>query len=116
MGTGVAPVPFLDATVGMPEATKRRVLRKMLTTATGAALLPVPGGLLTRLLRFSPGALGVASGIILLIIAAAMVLGHPGWQQWQPAGRRERWWLSACHSWPTSQSWACLTVVLVASA
>jgi small neutral amino acid transporter SnatA (MarC family) len=94
------------------------VLRKMLTTVTAAALLLVLvlGGLLTRLLRFSPGALGVASGIILLIIAAVMVLGHTGWQQWQPAGRRERWWLSACRSWPTSQSWACLMVVLVASA
>ena len=36
----------------------------------------VLGGLLTRLLHFSPGALGVASGIILLVIAVAMVLGH----------------------------------------
>jgi hypothetical protein len=32
-------------------------------------LLLVLGGLLTRLLHFSPGALGVASGIILLIIS-----------------------------------------------
>jgi multiple antibiotic resistance protein len=39
-------------------------------------LLLVLGGLLTRLLHFSPGALGVASGIILLVIAVAMVLGH----------------------------------------
>ena len=31
---------------------------------------------LTRLLHFSPGALGVASGIILLIISATMVLGQ----------------------------------------
>jgi small neutral amino acid transporter SnatA (MarC family) len=95
IGIGLALVPFLDATVGMPEATKRRVLRNMLTTtttttATAAALLLVPGGQLTRLLRFSPGALGVASGIILLIIAAAMVLGH---QAGSSAGRRERWWL-----------------------
>jgi multiple antibiotic resistance protein len=61
----------------MPEVTKRRVLRKMLTTAaTVAVLLLVLGGLLTRLLHFSPGALGVASGIILLIIAVTMVLGQ----------------------------------------
>ena len=61
----------------MPEATKRRVLRKMLTTAaTVAVLLLVLGGVLTRLLHFSPGALGVASGIILLIIAVTMVLGQ----------------------------------------
>ncbi len=61
----------------MTEATKRRVLRKMLTTAaTVAALLLILGGLLTRLLHFSPGALGIASGIILLIIAVTMVLGQ----------------------------------------
>jgi multiple antibiotic resistance protein len=76
IGPKIALVPFLEATKEMPEATKRRVLRKMLTTAgTVAVLLLVLGGLLTRLLHFSPGALGVASGIILLIIAVTMVLG-----------------------------------------
>lgn len=60
----------------MPEAIKRRVLRKMLTTAaTVAVLLLILGGLLTRLLHFSPGALGIASGVILLIIAVTMILG-----------------------------------------
>ena len=60
----------------MPEVTKRRVLRKMLTTAAiVAVLLLILGGLLTRLLHFSPGALGISSGIILLIIAVTMVLG-----------------------------------------
>lgn len=77
IGPKIALVPFLDATTDMPEATKRRVLRKMLTTAAVvAALLLILGGLLTRLLHFSPGALGVASGIILLVIAVFMVLGH----------------------------------------
>jgi small neutral amino acid transporter SnatA (MarC family) len=76
IGPKIALVPFLEATREMPEATKRRVLRKMLTTAaTVAVLLLILGGLLTRLLHFSPGALGVASGIILLIIAVTMVLG-----------------------------------------
>src|SRR5580698_5560007 len=76
IGPKIALVPFLEATKEMPEVTKRRVLRKMLTTAaTVAVLLLVLGGLLTRLLHFSPGALGVASGIILLIIAVTMVLG-----------------------------------------
>ena len=76
IGPKIALVPFLEATKEMPEATKRRVLRKMLTTATTVAvLLLILGGLLTRLLHFSPGALGVASGIILLIIAVTMVLG-----------------------------------------
>jgi multiple antibiotic resistance protein len=79
IGPKIALVPFLDATAAMPEATKRRVLRKMLTTAAiVAAVLLILGGLLTRLLHFSPGALGVSSGIILLVIALAMVLGHPG--------------------------------------
>jgi len=77
IGPKIALVPFLEATASMPEAVKRRVLRKMLTTAaTVAALLLILGGLLTRLLHFSPGALGVASGIILLIISAGMVLGQ----------------------------------------
>ena len=78
IGPKIALVPFLEATSDMPEATKRRVLRKMLATAAVvAALLLVLGRLLTRLLHFSPGALGVASGIILLVIAVAMTLGHP---------------------------------------
>jgi small neutral amino acid transporter SnatA (MarC family) len=77
VGPKIALVPFLEATRQMPEDVKRRVLRKMLTTAaTVAVLLLVLGGLLTRLLHFSPGALGVASGIILLIISVTMVLGR----------------------------------------
>ena len=77
IGPKIALVPFLSVTADMPEAVKRQVLRKMLTTAAlVAALLLILGGLLTRLLHFSPGALGVASGIILLIIAATMVLGQ----------------------------------------
>jgi small neutral amino acid transporter SnatA (MarC family) len=77
IGPKIVLVPFLDVTRQMPEATKRRVVRKMLTTAAAAAvLLLILGGLLTRLLHFSPGALGVASGIILLIISVTMVLGQ----------------------------------------
>ena len=77
IGPKIALVPFLDMTTDMTRATRRRVLRKMLVTAaTVAVLLLILGGLLTRLLHFSPGALGVASGIILLIIAATMVLGQ----------------------------------------
>ena len=76
IGPKLALVPFLETTRQMPEAIKRRVLRKMLTTAaTVAVLLLILGGVLTKLLHFSPGALGVASGIILLIIAVTMILG-----------------------------------------
>jgi multiple antibiotic resistance protein len=79
VGPKIALVPFLDLTADMPAATKGRVVRKMLTTAVAAAvLLLVLGGLLTRLLHFSTGALSIASGIILLIISVSMVLGQPG--------------------------------------
>jgi small neutral amino acid transporter SnatA (MarC family) len=87
IGPKIALVPFLETTRQMPEAIKRRVLRKMLTTAaTVAVLLLILGGLLTRLLHFSPGALGIASGIILLIIAVTMILGsHDGNSDSRPA-------------------------------
>ncbi len=76
IGPKIALVPFLEATAGMDDATKRRVSKKMLTTAgLVAVLLLALGELLTRLLHFSPGALSVAGGIILLIIAVTMVLG-----------------------------------------
>jgi multiple antibiotic resistance protein len=79
IGPKIALVPFLEVTADMPAATRGRILRKMLTTATVVAIvLLVLGGLLTRLLHFSPGALGVSSGIILLIIAVSMVLRPHG--------------------------------------
>ncbi|MGX7681664.1 MarC family protein [Jatrophihabitans sp. DSM 45814] len=75
VGPKIALVPFLELTDGMDPATRSRVSKKMLTTgATVAVLLVLLGGLLTRLLHFSRGALGVAGGIILLIIAVSMVL------------------------------------------
>jgi small neutral amino acid transporter SnatA (MarC family) len=90
IGPKIALVPFLEATRQMPQATQRRVLRKMLiTAATVAVLLLILGGLLTRLLHFSPGALGVASGIILLIIATTMVLGQSNGNDSRPAEDRD---------------------------
>ena len=78
IGPKIALVPFLEATADLPSATKARVVRKMLTTAGAVAVvLLVLGGLLTRLLHFSAGALGVASGIVLLIIAVGMILSPP---------------------------------------
>ncbi len=115
VGPKIALVPFLEATEQMPEDTKRRVLRKMLTTAaTVAVLLLILGGLLTRLLHFSPGALGVASGIILLIIAVTMVLGHQGWTaaatRWRTRTRcrspSSRWPCPTCSTRPGSSSWS----------
>ena len=81
IGPKIALVPFLGVTADMPAATKGQVVRKMLTTAAAVAvLLLVLGGLLTRLLHFSAGALGISSGIILLIIAISMVLLSIHWQ------------------------------------
>jgi small neutral amino acid transporter SnatA (MarC family) len=78
IGPKIALVPFVEFTASMDDATKARVTRKMLTTAATAGLfLVLFGEILTRLLHFSPGALAVAGGIILLIISVTMVLS-PG--------------------------------------
>jgi small neutral amino acid transporter SnatA (MarC family) len=75
IGPKIALVPFLEATASMDADTKRRVSQKMLMTASVVAVILLSlGELLTRLLHFSPGALSVAGGIVLLIIAVAMVL------------------------------------------
>ena len=75
VGPKIALVPFIEATAAMDEPTKRRVARKMITTAAAAAVsLAVLGEVLRRLLHFSAGALSVAGGIILIIIAVSMVL------------------------------------------
>jgi multiple antibiotic resistance protein len=88
IGPKIALVPFLNMTKGMDDATKGRVVRKMLTTATVVAvILVVFGGLLTKLLHFSAGALGVAGGIILLIIAVSMVLKSEDTETQSPALR-----------------------------
>ncbi len=76
VGPKIALVPFLETTAEMDEATKRRVARKMLTTAAiVSALLLVMGEVLRRLLHFSIGSLSIAGGLILLIIAVVMELG-----------------------------------------
>ena len=78
VGPKIALVPFLEITDGMDAGTRARVTSKMLRTgATIAIVLVVLGEVLTRLLHFSTGALGVAGGIVLLIIAIAMIKG-PG--------------------------------------
>ena len=70
VGPKIALVPFLEITADMDDATKRRVARKMLTTAAIVSmLLVVLGEELRRLLHFSIGSLSIASGLILVIIA-----------------------------------------------
>jgi multiple antibiotic resistance protein len=76
VGPKIALVPFVEVTSDMDLATKKLVVRKMLTTAgVVAVILVVLGELLSRLLHFSTGSLSVAGGLILIIIAATMVLG-----------------------------------------
>ena len=88
VGPKIALVPFLEVTDGMDTATRARVTRKMLTTAAVVALLLVTfGELLRRLLHFSTGALSVAGGIILFIIAVTMIRG-PGDAPRRPSRRR----------------------------
>ena len=76
IGPKIALVPFLEVTADFDGATKRIVVRKMLTTAGIVALLLLGlGELLARLLHFSTGSLSIAGGIILVIISVTMVLG-----------------------------------------
>lgn len=90
VGPKIALVPFVELTAGMEAATKARVLRKMLVTAgvVSVALLLL-GGVLSRLLHFSTGALSVASGLILVIIAIGMVRGASGDQSEHRADTRD---------------------------
>ncbi|HEY1388318.1 MAG TPA: MarC family protein [Ktedonobacterales bacterium] len=77
VGPKIALVPFLEVTAKMDKPIRDKVVRKMLRTASiTAVLLMIFGGLLTRLLHFSTGALSIAGGIILLVIAMAMVLSR----------------------------------------
>lgn len=79
IGPKIALVPFLQFTAKMDEEVKSRVVRKMLLTASvTATLLIVFGGLLTRLLHFSTGALAIAGGFILLVISTSMILSQGG--------------------------------------
>jgi multiple antibiotic resistance protein len=77
IGPKIALVPFVELTAGLDPDLQRRVTRKMLTTAAtvGVALLLL-GELLSRLLHFSTGALSVAGGVVLLVLAVTMVLGQ----------------------------------------
>jgi multiple antibiotic resistance protein len=88
VGPKIALVPFLELTAGMDDATKARVTRKMIVTACTIALLLVAlGEFLARLLHFSQGALSIAGGVVLLIIAVSMILGSEDREADSVAGR-----------------------------
>lgn len=90
IGPKIALVPFVELTGQMDDATKRRVTRKMLTTAGVTALLLVLfGELLARLLHFSTGSLSIAGGIVLVIISVTMVLGTGDSERDRVIGRED---------------------------
>src|SRR6185312_16271721 len=78
IGPKIALLPYLELTADLDAGDKRRIVRTMLTTAAVVALILVVFSELLRrlLLHFSTGALAIAGGILLLIIAVTMVLGH----------------------------------------
>ena len=78
MGPKIALVPFLDLTNGMDADTQKKVARRMVQTGVTTALILVFfGGLLMKLLHFTPGAANIAGGIVLLLLALHMLVS-PG--------------------------------------
>jgi small neutral amino acid transporter SnatA (MarC family) len=77
MGPKIALVPFLEKTKHFDAETQRAVGRRMVAIAVVTAfILFAFGALLMRLLHISGGAVAVAGGIILAILAIEMVAGH----------------------------------------
>jgi multiple antibiotic resistance protein len=77
MGPKIALVPFLEKTKHFDAETQRAVGRRMVVIAVVTAfILFALGGLLMRLLHISGGAVAVAGGIILAILAIEMVTGQ----------------------------------------
>jgi multiple antibiotic resistance protein len=78
IGPKIALVPFLEKTSSLTPEQHRAVDRRMVTTAVVAAVIVfAPGALLLKLLHITPGAVAVAGGIILALLALRMALG-PG--------------------------------------
>lgn len=76
MGPKIALVPFLEKTHSFDTQTKVRIGRTMVLTALVTALiLFATGALLMRLLHITGGAVAVAGGIILALIAIKMAAG-----------------------------------------
>ncbi|WP_455274183.1 MarC family protein [Rhizobium herbae] len=76
MGPKIALVPFLEMTQSFDAATKAAIGRQMVVTATVAALIIfATGALLMRLLHITGGAVAVAGGIVLALLALKMAAG-----------------------------------------
>ena len=75
MGPIKALLVYLAATQGASTELQRKVARKAILTATVVGiLLLVAGAVFMKILHFSQGALTVAGGLILLLLALNMVL------------------------------------------
>jgi multiple antibiotic resistance protein len=78
IGPKIALVPFLEKTKAFPPEVQRAIGRRMVITALVAAVVVfLTGAFLLRLLHITPGAVAVAGGIILALLAVKMALG-PG--------------------------------------
>jgi small neutral amino acid transporter SnatA (MarC family) len=76
LGPKIALVPFLEMTQKFDAPTKARIGRQMVLTATVTALiLLATGALLMRLLHISGGAVAIAGGIVLTLLALKMAAG-----------------------------------------
>ncbi|CAN7432690.1 MarC family protein [Rhizobium leguminosarum] len=76
LGPKIALVPFLEKTHAFDTETKARIGRQMVLVAVVTALiLFATGALLMRLLHITGGAVAVAGGIILALIAIKMASG-----------------------------------------
>ena len=95
---GMGPVKgllvYIGATQGASQEIQRRVAQKAVVTATVVALLLLVAGVFfMRLLHFSTGALTIAGGLILLLLALNIVLS-PGEKQEHDAPPNEAHMLS----------------------
>lgn len=76
MGPKIALVPFLEMTQKFDGPTKAKIGRQMVITATITALvLFATGWLLMRLLHITGGAVAIAGGIVLALLALKMAAG-----------------------------------------
>src|SRR6187402_1874595 len=76
MGPKIALVPFLEKTKHFDAETQKAIGRRMVAIAVITALILFAcGALLMRLLHISGGAVAVAGGIILTLLAIKMASG-----------------------------------------
>jgi len=76
MGPLKVLVIYISLTKDFSTELRRKVAQKMVLTATIVAIvLLVAGVLIMKLLHFTTGALSIAGGLILLLLALSMVLG-----------------------------------------